>query len=162
HPGRRVDDPLPHLLPLRDQARDDRHGHVLRRLPGQQRGHPDRARHRGRRRGTGALALMRRHCARLAGILVLGAAAVLLPDARPTQGQFSYGVGLQTAAAVPDGDVGGGSGIGLGYGIARWAAFVGLALAMGTTVVSALGRPGPAAAGALRRLFTVGWVTLVL
>ncbi|HZE66787.1 MAG TPA: CopD family protein [Sporichthyaceae bacterium] len=87
---------------------------------------------------------------------------VVATDGHPTQGQFSYSVGLQTAAAVPDGDVGGGTGIGLGYGIARWAAFVGLAMAMGTTVVSAVGRPGPAATGQLRRLFTTGWVTLVL
>jgi copper transport protein len=87
---------------------------------------------------------------------------VLAGDGHPSQGQFSYSVGEASGAAMSGATLGGGTGVGLAYGIARWAAFVGLALAMGTTVVSALGRPTGPAAASLRRVFTAGWVTLVV
>jgi copper transport protein len=86
---------------------------------------------------------------------------VLAGDGHPTQGQFSYSVG-QTSAGLPaEHALGGGTCVGLAYGIARWAAFIGLALAVGTTVVSALARPSPRAAARLHRVFTTGWITLV-
>jgi copper transport protein len=86
---------------------------------------------------------------------------VVASDGHPTQGQFSFSVGAMSAGVVPAGVADRDGGVGLAYGIARWVAFVGLALAMGTTVVSALGRPSGAAAAGLRRVFTTGWVALV-
>jgi copper transport protein len=86
---------------------------------------------------------------------------VVAGDGHPTQGQFSFSVGETSAGVVPVGAMNHDGGVPLVYGIARWVAFVGLALAMGTTVVSALGRPSGAGAAGLRRVFTAGWVALV-
>jgi copper transport protein len=84
---------------------------------------------------------------------------VLAADGHPTQGQFSFSVGEPSAKPAGVHDAGGR--VGLAYGIARWGAFVGLALAVGTTVVGALGRPSAGPAAALGRVFTAGWITLV-
>jgi copper transport protein len=82
---------------------------------------------------------------------------VVSSDGHPVQGSFRFSVGAATASsATPDALVSGESGLGLFLGMARWVAFVGLALAVGTMLLVVLAWPGGLAVRAVRRMLWFG------
>lgn len=92
---------------------------------------------------------------------------VVSADGHPIQGQFSFSVGVMTAATVADRS-GGGYSTANGYntvrtvlGFARWAAFAGLALMIGTALLLALAWPAGVRAPQILRLITGGAAVLI-
>lgn len=87
---------------------------------------------------------------------------VVSADGHPIQGQFSFSVGVMTAATVADRSGGDDSGgIRTALGLARWAAFAGLALLIGTGLLLALAWPAGVGAPGVRRLLTGGAAVLI-
>ncbi len=87
---------------------------------------------------------------------------VVSADGHPIQGQFSFSVGVMTAATVADrsgGDNTGGIRTALGF--ARWAAFAGLALLIGTGLLLALAWPAGIGVRGVQRLLTGGATVLI-
>ena len=84
---------------------------------------------------------------------------VLSTDGHPVQGEFRFSVGIASASASPD-SLGGDDRLGLYLGVARWAAFVGLALAVGTMILLTMGWPAGAGVPTVRRLVWAGVGTL--
>ncbi|GAA0604416.1 hypothetical protein GCM10009547_02710 [Sporichthya brevicatena] len=81
---------------------------------------------------------------------------VVSADGHPLQGSFRFSVGVATASATPDALVSDGGALGLYLGIARWTAFVGLALAVGTLLLLVLAWPGGLGVTAVRRMIWYG------
>ncbi len=81
---------------------------------------------------------------------------VVSADGHPLQGSFRFSVGVATASATPDALVSDGGALGLYLGIARWVAFVGLALAVGTLLLVVLAWPGGLGVPAVRRMIWSG------
>lgn len=81
---------------------------------------------------------------------------VVSGDGHPMQGSFRFSVGVATASATPDALVSGGGALGLYLGIARWVAFLGLALAIGTMLLIAAAWPEGLSVRAVRRLLWYG------
>lgn len=79
-------------------------------------------------------------------------------DGHLVQGAFQFSIGVATVSATPDvlGDSDTDSKLELYLGIARWVAFVGLALAIGTLLLVFLAWPGGLAVPAVRRLLWTG------
>lgn len=87
---------------------------------------------------------------------------VVSADGHPIQGQFSFSVGVMTAATVADRSGGDDSGgIRTALGLARWVAFAGLALLIGTGLLLALAWPAGLAAQGVQRLLTGGAAVLI-
>ncbi|WP_019872933.1 copper resistance CopC family protein, partial [Sporichthya polymorpha] len=87
---------------------------------------------------------------------------VVSTDGHPVQGSFRFSVGVATASAAPDvlGQTNGM--VGLGLGLARWVAFVGLALTVGTLLLVFLGWPAGVAVPTVRVLLWTGLGSLSL
>lgn len=81
---------------------------------------------------------------------------VVSTDGHPVQGSFRFSVGVATASATPDALVSEGGALGLYLGVARWVAFVGLALAIGTLLLVVLAWPGGLGVPAVRRMLWYG------
>lgn len=87
---------------------------------------------------------------------------VVSTDGHPVQGSLKFSVGVATASAAPDVLGKTDAMIGLYLGIARWVAFVGLALALGTLLLVFLAWPGGLAVSGVRRLLWAGLGSLSL
>jgi copper transport protein len=87
---------------------------------------------------------------------------VVSTDGHPVQGSLRFSVGVATASATPDALVSGGGALGLYLGVARWVAFVGLALAVGTLLLVVLAWPGGLGVPAVRRMLWYGLGSLAL
>ena len=81
---------------------------------------------------------------------------VVSTDGHPVQGSFRFSVGVATASATPGALVSEGGALGLYLGVARWVAFVGLALAIGTLLLVVLAWPGGLGVRAVRRMLWFG------
>ncbi|HUR74835.1 MAG TPA: copper resistance protein CopC, partial [Sporichthya sp.] len=81
---------------------------------------------------------------------------VVAADGHPEQGEFRFSVGIATASATPGALVSGGGALGLYLGVARWVAFVGLALAIGTLLLVVLAWPEGVGVRAVRRMLWAG------
>lgn len=82
---------------------------------------------------------------------------VVSADGHPVQGSFRFSIGVATASsATPDALVSGESGLGAFLGVARWVAFVGLALAVGTMLLIVLAWPDGLEVGVVRRMLWFG------
>ncbi|WP_293768406.1 CopD family protein [Sporichthya sp.] len=87
---------------------------------------------------------------------------VVSNDGHPIQGSFRFSVGVATASATPGALVSDGGALGLYLGVARWVAFVGLALAVGTMLLVVLAWPEGLGVSAVRRLLWYGLGSLGL
>lgn len=90
---------------------------------------------------------------------------VVSADSHPAQGAFAFSIGTVTGglAAGAEAESAGANGAGsVSYGIARWLAFAGLALLIGTAFFAAVCWPGGSARVGVTRLLVAGWVTLVV
>jgi copper transport protein len=81
---------------------------------------------------------------------------VVSTDGHPVQGSFRFSVGVATASATPGALVSDGGALGLYLGVARWVAFVGLALAVGTMLLVVLAWPEGLGVSAVRRMLWYG------
>ncbi len=81
---------------------------------------------------------------------------VVSSDGHPIQGSFRFSVGVATASATPGALVSDSGALGLYLGVARWVAFVGLALAVGTMLLVVLAWPEGLGVRAVRRMLWYG------
>lgn len=81
-------------------------------------------------------------------------------DGHPVQGSFAFGVGVGGSTAAPDTLAGGGGALGVLYGVARWFAFVGLALFVGTAFFVGVCWPAGVRRPRARTLFWAGGAAL--
>lgn len=81
---------------------------------------------------------------------------VVSNDGHPIQGSFRFSVGVATASATPGALVSDSGALGLYLGVARWVAFVGLALAVGTMLLVVLAWPEGLGVRAVRRMLWYG------
>ncbi len=81
---------------------------------------------------------------------------VVSGDGHPIQGSFRFSVGVATASATPGALVSDSGALGLYLGVARWVAFVGLALAVGTMLLVVLAWPEGLGVRAVRRMLWYG------
>lgn len=87
---------------------------------------------------------------------------VVSADSHPVEGAFAFSVGTVTGGLADGTEAEDGGGIAsLSYGIARWLAFAGLALLIGSAFFAAFCWPGGSARTGVRRLLLAGWATLV-
>jgi copper transport protein len=81
-------------------------------------------------------------------------------DGHPVQGSFAFGIGVGGSTAAPDTLAGGGGALGVLYGIARWSAFLGLAMFVGTAFFVGVCWPAGVRRPRARALFWGGGAAL--
>lgn len=83
-------------------------------------------------------------------------------DSHPVAGAFVFSIGAPSATTVtlPTQEVGGGA-VGILYGIARYAAYLGFALLVGSAFFLGVCWPDGARLRSMRRLTATGWATMV-
>jgi copper transport protein len=87
---------------------------------------------------------------------------VVSADSHPVSGAFAFSVGAVTGGVARDAEPAGVSGaVSVLAGLARWLAYAGLALLVGTAFFVAACWPGGEAARGARRLLWTGWAALV-
>lgn len=80
---------------------------------------------------------------------------VVSSDGHPLQGSFTFSVGVAKASAAPDA-LQGGRQLEDCLGVARWVAFIGIALTIGTLLLVFLGWPAGLGEPAVRRVLVTG------
>ncbi|MGQ0843404.1 MAG: copper resistance CopC/CopD family protein [Sporichthyaceae bacterium] len=87
---------------------------------------------------------------------------IVSADGHPIQGQFSFSVGVMTASTIADRSGGQSGGIEPALAVARWGAFAGLALLIGTALLLALAWPAGVRHPAVQRLIYAGTAVLIV